>query len=91
VFLAGLLCVVYSEWFFFALLAVGLFLLHRRGQYKAVILKWGYPLIPALFVAVSLGIVINQIVANPRDSALGLVLLLTGLPVYLLWSRRQTR
>ena len=81
--------VVYSEWFFFALLAAGLFLLHRRGEYKPVVLKWAYPWVPALFVVVSLGIVVNQCVANPRDSALGLALLLLGLPVYLLWSRRS--
>jgi basic amino acid/polyamine antiporter, APA family len=81
--------VVYSEWFFFALLAAGLFLLRRRGTYKPVILKRAYPLIPALFIAVSLAIVINQILANPRDSALGSALLLLGLPVYFLWSHKQ--
>lgn len=81
--------VVYSEWFFFALLAAGLFLLHRRGQYKPMILKRAYPLVPALFVVVSLGIVVNQCVANPRDSALGSALLLVGLPVYFVWSRRK--
>lgn len=83
--------VVYSEWFFFALLALGLFLLHRRGDYKPRILKRAYPLIPALLVAVSLGIVVNQILANPRDSALGLALLLLGLPVYFVWARRKAR
>lgn len=83
--------VVYSEWFFFALLAAGLFLLHRRGEYKPMVLKWGYPWVPALFVVVSLGIVANQCVANPRDSVLGLVLLLLGLPVYFVWSRWRAR
>jgi len=81
--------VVYSEWFFFALLAAGLFLLHRRGKYKPAVLKRAYPFVPALFVVVSLAIVINQCFANPRDSALGSALLLVGLPVYLLWRKRS--
>lgn len=81
--------VVYSEWFFFALLAIGLFLLHRRREYKPVVLKRAYPWVPALFILVSLTIVVNQCIANPRDSALGLALLLLGLPVYLVWSRRK--
>ena len=83
--------VVYSEWFFFALLAAGLFLLRHRGAYKPAILKRAYPLVPLLFVVVSLGIVVNQCVAYPRDSALGLALLLLGLPVYFVWSRRSVR
>jgi APA family basic amino acid/polyamine antiporter len=83
--------VVYTEWLFFALLAAGLFVLRRRSGYKPAFLARGYPLIPLLFIVASLGIVFNQIRANPRDSAVGLGLLLLGLPVYFVWSpdRRQ--
>ncbi|HEY6248788.1 MAG TPA: amino acid permease [Candidatus Angelobacter sp.] len=83
--------VVYTEWFFFALLAIGLFVLRRRREYKPVVLQWAYPLVPALFVMVSLGIVVNQCVASPGDSALGLALLILGLPVYFVWSRIARR
>jgi APA family basic amino acid/polyamine antiporter len=74
---------------FFALLAAGLFVLRRRGGYKPAFLARGYPLIPGLFIVASLGIVFNQIRANPRDSAMGLGLLLLGLPVYFVWSLNQ--
>lgn len=80
--------VVYTEWLFFALLAAGLFVLRRRGEYDPVFLTHGYPVVPALFILASLGIAFSQGVANPRGSALGLGLLLLGLPVYLVWSRR---
>src|SRR5262249_23157644 len=80
--------VVYTEWFFFALLALGLFVLRRRGKYHPMVLRGGYPIVPALFVVVSLGIAVNQCIATPRDSTLGLGLLLIGLPVYFVWSRR---
>jgi hypothetical protein len=39
-----------------------------------------------LFIVASLGIVANQLKANPRDSAMGLGLLLLGLPIYFVWS-----
>ncbi|HXN63767.1 MAG TPA: amino acid permease [Candidatus Acidoferrales bacterium] len=82
--------VVYTEWLFFALLAVGLFVLHRRGEYHSAFLRRGYPVIPALFIAAALAIASVQAAANPRGSALGLGLLLLGLPVYFLWSRHTT-
>ena len=82
--------VVYTEWLFFALLAVGLFVLHRRGEYHSVFLGRGYPVIPALFIAAALAIASVQAAANPRGSALGLGLLLLGLPVYFVWSRHTT-
>ena len=82
--------VVYTEWLFFALLAAGLFILRRRPDYKPAFLAWGYPVLPIIFIVASMGIVLSQCVANPRDTALGLGLLLLGVPVYFVWSRRLT-
>ena len=79
--------VVYTEWLFFALLAAGLFLLHRRGEFRPRYMGWAYPLAPALFVVVSVAIALEQIAANPRGSFLGLGLIALGLPVYLVWKR----
>lgn len=81
--------VVYTEWFFFALLAAGLFVLRRRGDYKPTVLKAGYRPVAVLFIAASLGIAVNQCVANPRDSILGVGLLLLGLPMYFIWSKNS--
>lgn len=80
--------VVYTEWMFFALLAVGIFILRRRKDYKPVFKLPGYPVIPAIFVVVAAAIVVNQLRSDPRGSAVGLSLILLGLPVYFVWSRR---
>ena len=73
---------------FFALLAVALFILRRRPAYMPLQRAWGYPVLPALFIASSLVIVVNQLMHEPRDSAIGLGLVLVGFPVYMIWSRR---
>lgn len=79
--------VIYTEWIFFALMAAGLFSLRRRSGYRPVWRLWGYPVVPALFVLASLMIVVVQVRAEPLDSAVGLGIVLLGLPVYLLWTR----
>jgi APA family basic amino acid/polyamine antiporter len=80
--------VVYTEWLFFSLLAAGLFLLRRRGGYRPYFLVHGYPVIASVFIVASVGIVWNQLRADPRGSAFGLGLILLGLPVYFVWSHQ---
>jgi APA family basic amino acid/polyamine antiporter len=80
--------VVYTEWLFFALLAAGLFVLHRRGEFRPRYLRQAYPWVPAVFIVASATIAVEQIAANPRGSALGLGLILLGIPVYLVWKKK---
>ncbi|HEY2913826.1 MAG TPA: hypothetical protein VGK21_10740, partial [Candidatus Angelobacter sp.] len=82
--------VIYTEWLFFALLAAGVFLLYRRGSYAPKFLAFAFPLVPAVSFLTSAAIAVNQIWAAPRDSFIGLGLLLLGLPVYFFWARHNT-
>jgi len=50
---------------------------------------WGYPVVPALFVAGMLAVVLNTLIAAPLESVLGLIAIATGLPAYVWWSRRR--
>jgi basic amino acid/polyamine antiporter, APA family len=81
--------VIYTEWLFFALLAEGLFVLRRRREYHPVFLARGYPVVPAVFIVASLGIALDQVAADLRGAAIGLGLVLVGLPVYVAWSHRR--
>jgi APA family basic amino acid/polyamine antiporter len=83
--------VVYTEWIFFALMAIGLFLLRRRTGLVRDYSMVGYPVLPALFVLSSLVIVVNQIVTHPVESMFGLSLVLLGLPVYYLHARHRRK
>jgi len=80
--------VVYTEWIFFALMAIGLMLLRKRKDVsRQYSIPW-YPLAPMLFIVSSLAIVANTLVSDLKDSAIGLGLVLLGLPVYWLWLKR---
>jgi APA family basic amino acid/polyamine antiporter len=81
--------VVYTEWIFFGLMTLGIFLLRRRPGYQPAYRMWGYPWTPALFIVCSAVIVMNQIIEQPIDSALGLGMVVIGLPVYAFWVRRH--
>jgi APA family basic amino acid/polyamine antiporter len=83
--------VVYTEWIFFAAMAAGLLRLRRRPDYRPTYRVRGSPFVPLAFIAASLVIVAMQIIAVPKDSLIGLGMVLAGLPVYLLWSRRTMK
>lgn len=79
--------VIYTEWIFFALLGIGILLLRRKPGYNPA---WPMPLVPVapiLFVIASMAVVVNQLRADPRESAIGMAMVLSGLPVYWLWQR----
>ena len=82
--------VIYTEWIFFAAMAAGLMLLRRRASYQPAYRIPASPIVPILFIAASLVIVAMQIAAVPKDSAIGLGLVLAGWPVFLIWKRYRS-
>jgi len=83
--------VIYTEWIFFGLMAIGLILLRRRSDLSREYNIWGYPIVPLLFAFFSFLIVLNQVVSDPAESIVGLSLVLTGLPVYYFWSKSKQK
>ena len=82
--------VVYTEWIFFALMAIGLLVLRRRtGMRPAFVAPLGSAL-PIAFAAAALLVAVNQIIASPSESLTGLLFVLAGWPVFFLWARRET-
>ena len=81
--------VVYTEWIFFGLMAAGIFVLRRRSGYAPAYRAWGYPMLPLLFIVATAVIVVNQLAADPVESATGLLIVLAGLPVYYLRTSRR--
>ncbi len=80
--------VVYTEWVFFALTAVGLLRLRRRSGYHPRISLPGGPVLPAAFAAAALLVVVYQLRGAGARSLIGLFLVLLGWPVYVLSLRK---
>jgi basic amino acid/polyamine antiporter, APA family len=81
--------VVYTEWIFFGALALGVMRLRRSRGYAPAFRAWGFPVAPLLFAATCAGIVVNQVVSDPRESIIGLTMVAAGLPVYYFWTRAR--
>ncbi|HEY4131367.1 MAG TPA: amino acid permease [Gemmatimonadaceae bacterium] len=82
--------VVYTEWVFFALMAVGLMRLRTRATYTPAYRVWGYPIVPAIFIICSTFIVIHQLITDSVNALTGLGLVAIGLPVYWLFLRNHS-
>ena len=81
--------VIFTEWIFFALMAGGIFLLRRRASYQPAYRVWGFPWTVIVFVVASAAIVLNRLISEPIDSAIGLALVGAGIPVYFIAGLRQ--
>jgi len=70
--------VVYTEWLFFGLMTIGLLRLRKRFVPSAV-----------LFLVACILVVLNQFISDPKESAVGFLLVASGLPVYFLIKRKH--
>lgn len=81
--------IVPVDFFFYGLAASCVFVFrHRKGRAGASSAQ-AYPLAPVLFVAACCFVVVVSIYCFPRESLIGWSVVLTGIPVYLLWDRRR--
>jgi len=82
--------VIFASWIFYGLVTASVFIFRRRmpdavRPYRT----WGYPVVPALFLLVTAGLLITTIMASPYQTLRGLGLIALGLPVYWYWSRHN--
>ncbi len=83
--------VVYTEWIFFAVLALGLLRVRRRPDYRPAWRLPGAPVVVATFVLAALAVAGEEVAARPGARLAGLALVAAGLPVYLYWTSRRAR
>jgi APA family basic amino acid/polyamine antiporter len=81
--------IIFAVLLFYILTIAGLFVLRFKRPdaprpYKAL----GYPFLPGLYIVMAAWICIVLLRYKPQYTWPGLVLVLLGIPVYLLWSRR---
>jgi basic amino acid/polyamine antiporter, APA family len=76
---------------FLGLAVVSLFVLRaREPQAERPFRAWFYPVGPALYVLVSVAILLNGLVRDPLPTGTGALIILAGIPLYFFFSRRAT-
>jgi APA family basic amino acid/polyamine antiporter len=81
--------IIFAALVFYILTIVGLFVLRFKQPdaprpYKAI----GYPVLPVIYILMASGICAALLRYKPQYTWPGLILVLLGVPVYMLWSRK---
>ena len=80
--------VVFAVLIFYVLTIVGLFVLRRkRPEVERPYRAFGYPWVPGLYILAATTILIVLLLYKTSTTWPGLVLVLTGIPAYMLWRR----
>lgn len=81
--------VVFASFLFYAMSAGAVLILrNKHPEIERPYKTWGYPWTPIVFILFSMYLVINTLIEAPRDSAIGLGIILLGLPAYFYWKRK---
>ncbi|MGA9364713.1 MAG: amino acid permease [Bacteroidota bacterium] len=91
---------IFVAWIFYALSAVGVFILRRKmADVPRPYRVWGYPYVPAIFVAFAALYIFytlySDITSFARgetpliNSVMGLVYVVIGIPGYIFWNRKK--
>jgi APA family basic amino acid/polyamine antiporter len=82
--------VIFGSWILYLLTAVSVFVLRKKRPdlprpYRVA----GYPVIPVLFIAVAILLLLSTLHSRPRESLMGLGLMASGVPFYFYWNARR--
>ena len=79
------------DYVFFALAAIALIVFRRRAAKPAAqgkgVLVPGHPWSTIFFCLTSAVVVIDTLIAYPKDTLVGLIILVSGIPIYYVWRR----
>jgi len=84
--------IIFAVFIFYGATTLGVFILRRRmpdahRPYKV----WGYPVVPAIFILFCIGLFFNTIITRPREAAIGLILIFSGIPVYFFLKKKYSK
>jgi APA family basic amino acid/polyamine antiporter len=83
--------VIFAVLFFYILTIVGLFVLRRtRPEAERPYRAFGYPVLPGLYILLATWISVVLLRYKPQYTWPGLVIVLLGIPVYLVWRKRES-
>ena len=82
--------VIFASWILYGMTTAAVIVLRRkRPDLPRPYRTLGYPVVPAVFVVVAAALVYSTLLESPRESVMGLLLILCGCPFYLYWKRHK--
>ena len=81
--------IIFAGFFFYILLAVGLIRMKKKGTITAKVI--GYPVTPVVIILFAVALIANTIFVQTKQSVIGLLLVLSGVPVYFYFKRKPAR
>jgi APA family basic amino acid/polyamine antiporter len=82
--------IIFAVFVFYGATALGVFALRWKmpGAHRPYKV-WGYPVVPAVVILISIALFLNTIVRQPQEAVIGLVLMATGIPMWYWFSTRN--
>jgi len=81
---------IFAEWLFYMIASSTVFVFRRREAAAVRPYRvWGYPFVPLLFVLASALLLYYTFTDNLRNSALGCLVILAGVPTFYAFARRR--
>lgn len=80
--------IVSADLVFYLLLVVAVIVLRRKKpDLRRPYRTWGYPLVPIISITIASFLIIDLAYLAPTTSGIGYLLVLSGIPVFFIWSR----
>ena len=82
--------VIFASWILYGMATASVLVLRRKRPdlvrpYKTL----GYPFVPIVFVLVAGALIVSTLIESPRESLIGVGIILVGIPFYWHWSRQK--
>ena len=83
--------IVSADLVFYALMVGAVIVMRRKmsGMTRPY-RTWGYPVVPAIYILLAALLIVDLAYLAPSTSGVGYLLVLTGIPVYVMWRRTAT-
>ena len=81
---------IFAEWLFYMITATTIFYYRRTNTAAKTYRVWGYPVVPALFVAAAAVLLYYSYAENLKNSLIGTAVILLGVPLHFALRSRLT-
>jgi basic amino acid/polyamine antiporter, APA family len=84
--------VISADLIFYGLMVGAVFVMRRKApELERPYRTFGYPVVPVIYIVIGLLLVLDLAYLTPKTAGIGYLLVLTGIPVYLIWRRSAAK